>query len=702
MNILANLSVLALRQAAEMAGVKEGADAAGSVVRLLAERFTDHSRKLDAALRKANEKAWKGLETALAGPSLFGRLTDLGRRQGVSHKVGAFLAALPPAELPGTDPPLPQGVPGAAEKGRSRPACSARASSTRRTWPSRPAPWPRSATRRRRLDAEWGRGSTRSPATLRAASYPTLAAFLLLRARRGAVGPRHRRPLFLPPRRREGRRTVPGARLRQDRALGDRQEQGFAALGATARGAGRAARRDAGRGAGAVARTKPARRPPRPPWPSCNNSARRWPPSQGEESPKTVDRPATACRSATTASRQRVKEFLARSAPCPRTVQNCDPAVLNALGKLEVAIGDLRDRAGRDFAADRRRQRGRPARKAEAHDNAYRAALERDDWDDALAGTPRGVAGSTRALRPVPARQVPAAADPRPGGFGVAFLCRHASQGRRSSSRASAATGSTRRRRRGLRRGPGPARTSTTRPSSACATAATPTPTTRGPSSSWTSSTARRSRRSRQQHGRISAADCPAPGPARRRGVARRPRQGSSHRDVKPANLLVRKRPARGVAGEVDRLRPRPAASAATTAHARSRPATPGSGEHRRHARLRRPGADGPAGDGPVGPHVRRLRLRPACCFALFGTPHPDDDDKDGLPEGWKALCACTATKVAKRLPNFAEVLEQLDQIPSEDRKRKQREDAEEPEQQERERLRLRQEREARTPPTEG
>ena len=104
MNLLANLSVLALRQAAEMAGVKEGADAVGSAVRLLAERFTDHSRKLDTALRMANDKAWKGLETALAGPSLLGRLTTSADDKAFSSQVGAFLAALPPAVLPGTDP----------------------------------------------------------------------------------------------------------------------------------------------------------------------------------------------------------------------------------------------------------------------------------------------------------------------------------------------------------------------------------------------------------------------------------------------------------------------------------------------------------------------------------------------------------------------------------------------------------------------
>src|ERR1035441_7534855 len=105
MKILLHLSALALQQVAEMAGVgevvdvKDGLEAAGSVVRLLTDQFRDHSHKLDAALRKANEKAWKGLETALAGPSLFGRLTTSADDKAFHQKVGAFLAAVPPAVL---------------------------------------------------------------------------------------------------------------------------------------------------------------------------------------------------------------------------------------------------------------------------------------------------------------------------------------------------------------------------------------------------------------------------------------------------------------------------------------------------------------------------------------------------------------------------------------------------------------------------
>ena len=62
-----------------------------------------------------------------------------------------------------------------------------------------------------------------------------------------------------------------------------------------------------------------------------------------------------------------------------------------------------------------------------------------------------------------------------------------------------------------------------------------------------------------------------------------------------------------------------------------------------------------------VGPQADVYGFGKTCYYALFGSPTPDDDDKDGLPEGLKRLLSrCTSQAVAKRPQSFTEVVEQL------------------------------------------
>src|SRR5256885_12037313 len=98
MGTLLNLSVVALRQvvtgACQAVGGDLGGQAAGAVVAFLTERFTDQSGRLTEALRGANERAWKAVEIALAGESLWDRckkaLTSAEDRA-FSQQVRAFL-----------------------------------------------------------------------------------------------------------------------------------------------------------------------------------------------------------------------------------------------------------------------------------------------------------------------------------------------------------------------------------------------------------------------------------------------------------------------------------------------------------------------------------------------------------------------------------------------------------------------------------
>jgi hypothetical protein len=104
-SILISLSYPALRQVVDGAcaalGVKDSGEA---VVNFLTERFIDHSHRLTDTLRQANDNAWKALEIALAGDSLWERCQAAVARaedRAFAQQVRAFLNATPLPELSG-------------------------------------------------------------------------------------------------------------------------------------------------------------------------------------------------------------------------------------------------------------------------------------------------------------------------------------------------------------------------------------------------------------------------------------------------------------------------------------------------------------------------------------------------------------------------------------------------------------------------
>jgi hypothetical protein len=115
MSIVQHLSALAVRQLlggiCRTAGLETGSVAVETVVGLLVNRFTDHSQRLLAALQRANERAWRALEIALAGDSWWDRVkVSLARRedQAFREQVSAFLQATPLAGLPSHGPEFRQ------------------------------------------------------------------------------------------------------------------------------------------------------------------------------------------------------------------------------------------------------------------------------------------------------------------------------------------------------------------------------------------------------------------------------------------------------------------------------------------------------------------------------------------------------------------------------------------------------------------
>src|SRR5262245_21836017 len=111
MAILHNLSCLALKEVLDGAftalGLKAGEAVVDGVVHFLAERFTDQSQRLPTALYRANEHAWKALEIALAGESLWTWL-DRSENKAFRQQVRAFLDVTPLAGLPSHGPEFRQ------------------------------------------------------------------------------------------------------------------------------------------------------------------------------------------------------------------------------------------------------------------------------------------------------------------------------------------------------------------------------------------------------------------------------------------------------------------------------------------------------------------------------------------------------------------------------------------------------------------
>ena len=66
----------------------------------------------------------------------------------------------------------------------------------------------------------------------------------------------------------------------------------------------------------------------------------------------------------------------------------------------------------------------------------------------------------------------------------------------------------------------------------------------------------------------------------------------------------------------------------------------------------------------PLGAYSDVYAFGRTCYFALLGTPEPDDDEKETLPEGWKKLLSrCTARKADRRPASFMEVLHELTKL---------------------------------------
>src|SRR5262249_44222577 len=134
---------------------------------------------------------------------------------------------------------------------------------------------------------------------------------------------------------------------------------------------------------------------------------------------------------------------------------------------------------------------------------------------------------------------------------------------------------------------------------------------------------------------------------------------GILHRDVKPANILVRHDGSGWRVKLIDfglALRPSTLEGQVSTQRARAQTTLGKTIAGTRHYAA--PEQMGDLEGVAVGSYSDVYGFGKSCYFALLGTPVPDDEEKESLPESWrKLLSKCTSRKVDKRLQNFAEVL---------------------------------------------
>src|SRR5262249_55950117 len=126
---------------------------------------------------------------------------------------------------------------------------------------------------------------------------------------------------------------------------------------------------------------------------------------------------------------QLIREVLGRFRSLPVEQQQRLPALLNSLAQLEVGAG-LFDAAQRDFQEVAALVSDHTAQ-AEAHANAYQAALERRTWDEALAPLQQAARLDPAGFAPFPLAKYEPQRILGAGGFGVAFLCKHRKAGSR-------------------------------------------------------------------------------------------------------------------------------------------------------------------------------------------------------------------------------------------------------------------------------
>jgi uracil-DNA glycosylase family 4 len=432
MHITETLCALTLKQvvggACEAIGLAAGPVAVEGVVGFLSRRFADHSQALMEALEQANEKAWRALEVALAGDSLWDRVKlafKSGEDKAFRAQLQPFLAACPMAELNGRDQFRQECLRElrAASKANLLIGGSVDAASLARE----AGVFARFDDPQSLLTAEFD-ALERMATELRNLGYQNLADLL-------AIRPKGESPILVIAARYFFRRQVEdnpklfqGLAFAKLETLSAAQEQAFAGLRQVLSEQWQLLQEMIGGLQAAVAATHEAVLDVRTEQQRQGAQARELY-SAVLDMQHRLDmmsselKPRDSLSIRSDAERILVRELVSRYRQIPEGERQKLPALLNAIGKLEVAAGDYSS-AQKDFQAVAGLVTD-PKAEAEARYNAYRAALEKRDWETALKELREAARLDAARFSPFPLSKYVPQRILGAGGFGVAFLCRH-------------------------------------------------------------------------------------------------------------------------------------------------------------------------------------------------------------------------------------------------------------------------------------
>jgi WD40 repeat protein/tRNA A-37 threonylcarbamoyl transferase component Bud32 len=424
---LQNLSVLALGSALQGAckavGFHAADDAIEPVVKFLGERFTDQSQRLGLALRHSNTRAWRALEIALDGESLVTRL-DKAEDRAFRQQLRLFLDHARDHADAGPD---------------FRSACAKELRAARKANLFDPGeikplelarklgPLARFSDPTALLKAEH-QLLVEVSVDLRDAGHARLADCVSRSSPDGM-------PLLTVAVRYFFRRQVEsdqtlfqGLAFAQLDQIGRAQETGFAALHEALDAVGDRLEEMLGGVREVVAETHAGVLDIKSELAKQSEQIRELGAAvlnalQAHQLDRRALRPTDSLALRDEGERALVAELVGRYRALPESERKHAPALLNAVGKLEVVAGDFAA-AQRDFAKVAELVES-PAAEAEAQHNLFRSALERQDWPAALVAMVRAADLDPTRFAPFPLAKFEPLRVLGAGGFGVAVLCRN-------------------------------------------------------------------------------------------------------------------------------------------------------------------------------------------------------------------------------------------------------------------------------------
>jgi formylglycine-generating enzyme required for sulfatase activity/serine/threonine protein kinase len=708
MSLLAHLAPMALRpllpalarmaaEASDFAGATVGIDV---VEKYLASRFTDESREELEALARAAERAWKAVEIALAGPSLWDRLARRGEDKALAREISAFLDANPLELPPGQDQAFRNKalvelraarkaglIPGAKDPGAVREALL------------------RFGDRLALCEAEW-QASREAGKDLAKAGHRALAGVISVQVQQGqppllALAIRfffrseikNNSGLF------QGRLCDQvdalydqiGA-VRRDLAAGfeglrkvvenDREQLDEALLAIVGqigqiaedvsdlKSGQRDLQEGVGRIVGGIERLEAGQQDLRREMALQSDQIQvlyRLLLAVGEKQDRLHERPLRPKDSLSIQNetvRRQAREAVNRFHALPEQQRRGLTALWSAVARVEFAAGDF-DQAQLDFQQQAQVAGDRASRRA-AHHGAYLAALEARRWDVALAELKQVVPlDEEKRFVPFPFDRYPPERILGAGGFGVAFLCREV--GSRSQVVVKA-----------LRTDDLDHESATLLSEATnladldheriirlhrCAYA---DPARTRPYLVMDYFQGVTLEQYVQEQGVLSLIDALELAVQVAEGLRAAHEVGIFHRDIKPANILVRKTADRwtvklidfGLAVKAQSLRNslERSGSRRKSVLAQSIAGTVDYASPEQMGKL--------PGNPPIGRYSDVWSFGKTCYYASLGTPEPDESEKEDLDPVWRRLLAdCTARLPEKRLADFAGVLQRLSQI---------------------------------------